>query len=288
VGRSSDRHDPTERDVVWVGFGAHHVVVKSSVPGVGAELFRTFGPMACDAPTGLEAGCLEAVLDAAGVRIIGSPDGTDPLTVAPDWAPRELYHATVKLLMRARPDLVWVHAGVAAYGNRAYLFAGPSGQGKSTLVGALLDRGWTYLSDEFAAIGAAGIVHPFPLAPRRRVHDGSFVLLDEADALRGLRKVDVEFPPGAVGRRPVPLERIYFLRYSPSIAAVEQTRSTPAQAVLELLRNSLNMTSDREREIALLAQIAGGVPSLLHIGYPSVEAAAAAVHAAAASRSASA
>jgi len=51
-----------------------------------------------------------------------------------------------------------------------------------------------------AAIDASlGAVHPFPLAPRRRVHDGDFVPLDDGDAIRTLRKEAVDFP--AQGKR---------------------------------------------------------------------------------------
>ena len=240
--------------------------------------------MVIHGPVGTPAGQLDAVPDEGRIRIVGAPDAADPLTVHQDWAPRELYHATLKLLMLARQDLVWIHAGVAAHEDRAYLFAGPSGQGKSTLVGALLDRGWTYFSDEIAAIDCgAGTVYPFPLAPHRRVHDGEFVLLDSVAAVRGLRKVAVEFPPHAVGQRPSPLERLCFLRYAPATGTVQEAPCTPAQAVLELLDNSLNITSNREREIAFLAQLVSRVPAV-QISYPSAEAAAATVHDRAVSR----
>jgi hypothetical protein len=245
---------------------------------VAAELRTLLGPMVIRGPAGTPAGWLDAVPDDGSIRIVGAPDAAEPLNVEPDWAPRELYHATLKLLMLARQDLVWIHAGVAAYGDRAHLFAGPSGQGKSTLVGTLMDRGWTYFSDEIAAIDCgSAMVHPFPLAPHRRVHDGGFVLLEPVAAIRGLRKVAVEFPPHAVGQRPLPLERICFLRYAPESGTIHEAPCTPAQAVLELLGNSLNISSNREREIAFLAQLVSRVPAV-QVSYPSAEAAAARVH----------
>ena len=276
--------DPSTREVIHVGFGSHHVVVRSASPQVAADLRTLLGPMVVSGPVGTPAGKLEAVPDAGGFRIIGAPDAAEPLTVEPDWAPRELYHATLKLLMLARQDLVWIHAGVAAHEDRAHLFAGPSGQGKSTLVGALLDRGWTYFSDEIAAIDCgSGAVHPFPLAPHRRVHDGEFVRLEAVEAVRGLRKVAVAFPPHAVGQRPLPLERLCILRYAPETNTIHEAPCTPAQAVLELLGNSLNITANREREIAFLAQLVSVVP-VVQISYPSAEAAAATVHSRAVAR----
>jgi hypothetical protein len=120
-------------------------------------------------------------------------------------------------------------------------------------------------------------VHPFPLAPHRRVHDGEFLLLDGLGAVLELPKIAVELSPHAVGRHPLPLERICFLRYSPAVTAVQETRMSPAQSVLELLRNSLSIKPDRAREIALLAQLVSPLPSI-DFRFPSPEAAAAWVH----------
>jgi hypothetical protein len=60
----------------------------------------------------------------------------------------------------AAPDRIFVHAGVVAVGDRAILLPGMSFAGKSTLVAALVSTGATYLSDEFAVLDAAGLVHP--------------------------------------------------------------------------------------------------------------------------------
>ena len=109
------------------------------------------------------------------------------------------------------------------------------------------------------------------------MHDGEFVLLGEVAAVRGLRTVAVEVPPHAVGQRPLPLQRLCFLRYTPATDTIHEAPCTPAQAVLELLGNSLNITSNREREIAFLAQLVSRVPAV-QISYPSAEAAAATVH----------
>ncbi|MCH8851799.1 MAG: hypothetical protein IID41_04015 [Planctomycetes bacterium] len=58
-----------------------------------------------------------------------------------------------------------LHAGVMSYKNRAVVFTGKSGTGKSTLAAALLARGWSYLCDEFALIEPKTLlVYPFPKA----------------------------------------------------------------------------------------------------------------------------
>ncbi len=58
-----------------------------------------------------------------------------------------------------------LHAGVMSFHDRAVVFTGKSGTGKSTLAAALLARGWSYLCDEFALIEPSSLlVYPFPKA----------------------------------------------------------------------------------------------------------------------------
>lgn len=76
------------------------------------------------------------------------------------------------------PD-VFVHAAVASRGGRALIMPGRSGAGKTTLVTALALGGWSYLSDEVAAVGPDGAVvrpYPRPLA----LEPGSWELVPEA------------------------------------------------------------------------------------------------------------
>jgi hypothetical protein len=275
-------------ETIHVGFGPHHVVVHSAVPAVSDDLRRAFGPMQIDGPAGIEAGAIDVTSAADGVSVHASAAEEGPRIVDPDWAPREVYHEAIKLLMRVRTDLVWIHAGVAAWQGRAFLFVGPSGQGKSTLVAALLERGWSYFSDEIGAIDAeTGCALPFPLLPRRRVHDGALLPPEDLLAIRRLPKVDVEFSPEAIGRQPLPIARICFLRFEPKSTAVSEQPVTPAESVLDLLRNSLALEPDRKREIASLAQLVGRVPSA-RLSYPSADAAAAWVHDAVVANAASA
>jgi hypothetical protein len=269
-------------EILHVQFGGHCVTVSSALPAVTVEFRSAFGPMLARGPTGAPAGHLEVIAVGDGIRILGSEFADSPPTEDPAEAARELFHAAVKLLMLARQDLVWLHAGVAALGDRAYVFCGPSGQGKSTLVGALLDRGWTYFSDEIAAIDAtAGVVHPFPITPHRRVSEGA--LLEDVEDVRRLPKIAVDLPPAAVGRRPIPIAGVYFLRYEPTASAILESPCSPAQAVLEMLQNSLSISTDREREIELLARLVSQV-SITQVTYARPEEAASRVDAAVSAR----
>ena len=68
----------------------------------------------------------------------------------------------VTLLALARSEQIAIHAGVASRAGRAVLLPAPPDSGKSTLTAALVMRGWSFLSDEVAALDEDGRVHPFP------------------------------------------------------------------------------------------------------------------------------
>ena len=71
------------------------------------------------------------------------------------------------------PQFVFVHAGAVGWRGRAILVPGSSLSGKTTLTAALLERGATYLSDEYAVLDERGRVHPYaqPLAVRETPND---------------------------------------------------------------------------------------------------------------------
>jgi hypothetical protein len=62
-------------------------------------------------------------------------------------------------------DVLALHAGAVADGGRAILLPGPPESGKTTLVGALVQGGAGYLSDEAALVDmVTGRLHPYPRA----------------------------------------------------------------------------------------------------------------------------
>lgn len=61
------------------------------------------------------------------------------------WLLQAVKYEVVMGLVRARPDLLWFHAGAVAFDTGAVVFAAPGGGGKSTLVAWLCQQGWRYI-----------------------------------------------------------------------------------------------------------------------------------------------
>jgi hypothetical protein len=80
---------------------------------------------------------------------------------------------------------VFVHAGTVGIGGRAVVVPGRSGTGKSTLVAALVRRGATYYSDEYAVFDERGRVHAYPKPLSMRAEDGSAVKVDLGPPIAG-------------------------------------------------------------------------------------------------------
>lgn len=66
------------------------------------------------------------------------------------------------------PGYLFVHAGVVACTEGVVMIPGRTYSGKSVLVRALLDQGYTYFSDEYALVSPEGLIAPFPRPLRVR------------------------------------------------------------------------------------------------------------------------
>lgn len=101
------------------------------------------------------------ILDWDGMRFDVSPNrivvDTDniPAAVIP------LLQAVWSVLLSARSREA-LHASVLAWDGRAVAIAGPSGSGKSTVALALLDHGWSLVSDDLLTLDEGGHALPGP------------------------------------------------------------------------------------------------------------------------------
>jgi hypothetical protein len=127
------------------------------------------------------------------------------------------------------PDLIFVHAGVVARDDRAFVFPGNSFAGKSTLVEALVRRGAAYYSDEFAVIDSEGLVQPYatPLALRHLQVNGDALGERSAESLGG-----------TAGTARVPIGLAVVTYYAPG-SSWNPRRLSRGEAALALLANAV-------------------------------------------------
>jgi hypothetical protein len=142
------------------------------------------------------------------------------------------------------PRRTFVHAGVVGWNGRAIVIPGRSGNGKSSLVRALVRAGAIYYSDEFAVLDERGRVHPYPIPLAIRPgRDGAPRM-----------KYRVEEIGGVAGARPLPVGLVLITRF------VSGSRFRPrpisaGRAVLELLANTLPARRRPERVLDTLTQV---------------------------------
>lgn len=240
----------SERDL-YVEFDGRQLIVRSDVPGIRDYVARQFGNMLVSALT-LEAGTLDVFRNGDGFAIRSAESMEFPYSTLEQILP--LVKDEVHLqFMRARPDLLWLHAGAVESGGTALLLSGTSGQGKSTLATLLCEREWSYLSDDIAPVRMnADEVLPFPQAPTRRIHPGREVTAEEMGAIA--REL-VQLPPERIRRVPAPIRGIVFIRYSKG-APARLTALSRGAAALEILRNSTNLVDHKGAAVSRAAAMA--------------------------------
>ncbi len=194
----------------------------------------------------------------------------DPAVKFDETAPLAFSAAFTREVADRTPYLA-VHAGVVSGNGGAIVIPGGSGLGKSTLVAALVQVGFGYLSDEMAAVDADGSVHAFPRP----------ISLDAtACELLGLPRPvaadEVTLLPaslGTLGPAHAPVTTILLVERGVPLSI---SPAAPSEAAAAMIRHSFN---HYRRPAASLAAIAALVrtAAVLRVGYPSAPALAAAL-----------
>jgi hypothetical protein len=166
-------------------------------------------------------------------------------------------------------DHVFVHAGVVAVGDRALVMPGETFCGKSTLVAALVAKGATYYSDEYAVLDKTGAVHPY--ARRLSIRD-----VDGGSGWGHRRSV--EELGGIAGTSPARPVVIALTAYV-SGERWEPQRRNPGIGALALWRNSFVSTERPEESMKVLTRAAADAQVLEGKRGEAVETAAALMHA---------
>ncbi len=139
------------------------------------------------------------------------------------------------------PEHIFVHAGVVAVRGRAVVVPGFTFTGKTTLIRALVEAGAVYYSDEFAAIDADGLVHPYPKPLSIRHGDGTGRTTETSAAALG----------ADIGCAPAPVGLVAITSYRPGARLNPEPLASGA-ALLALLGHTIPARTRPQQSIAAL------------------------------------
>jgi hypothetical protein len=142
---------------------------------------------------------------------------------------------------------VFLHAGVVAWKGGAILIPGRSYSGKSRLVEALVRRGATYYSDEYALLDARARVHSYATPLSRRDESGR------------AQRVSPESLGGPDARPAVPVRKVVLTRYRAG-ADWKPRKLTPGRALLGLLDHAIPARRRPQDVLAALQRIVASAP----------------------------
>jgi hypothetical protein len=145
---------------------------------------------------------------------------------------------------------VFVHAGVVGVDGRLLVVPGPSFSGKSALTAALVERGATYFSDEYAVLDPTGLVHPYPRALSLRPEDHRFGT-----------PTTVEELGGQAAEGPGRIALIALTRYVPG-AQWGPRRQGPGVGALGLLTNAVPARSRTTESMDVITRAVGNASVL--------------------------
>lgn len=238
-----------------VAFGERVVVVRADDPAVLDALEHIFSMMPAPV-SGQTVGELEVCREDDRYVVRGSCDGTvEARSLA--LAVRCARYSVIQLLMNARLDLLWFHAGAAVFRERAVLFPGPPGGGKSTLVTGLCARRWSYLSDEIAPLDPrCHTVLPFPQAPVVRQYPGREM---PPEWVRSANKTSPGLRPDSLCREPRPVAAVVCLSYRRD-ARAELAVGSSATTALRLLEQCPNALRHGEMAVSYVCALVQRVP----------------------------
>ncbi len=143
---------------------------------------------------------------------------------------------------KLRPDLYFVHAAVLELDGRALALVAPSGYGKSTTTWGLLHHGFKYVSDELAPVDPSMMqVHPFPHALcLKEVPPDEYPLPKETIYTSCTAHVPPKCLPCETTAEIIPLETIFFIRFTGEISEPMLKPIGKAEATARLFTNALN------------------------------------------------
>lgn len=240
---------------LYITFGQHQVLVETEILDVHTTLRRWFYAMLELQPSSIIHQV--RIKRSAGNYIMQSGETVHEVSCE-QWLLQAVKYEVIMGLIRARPDLLWFHAGAVAFDTGAVVFAAPGGGGKSTLVAWLCQQGWRYLSDDVLPLElTTGNILPFPQTPRVRHNTGELVA---SDRLSEVPKFDVTLDLDLICRSPLPIRALVFPSFDRQISA-QILPYSPGTAALELLRNCINFTDHKQAAVQQICEIVKHLPA---------------------------
>ena len=235
---------PTE--IALETFGVH-VTVSVDAPSL-LPLVRALLPPGWREPDGSLPGARFALITVDGGRVAVMQDGREISAASPVDVAVEALDAIIRLhIAQYAAGWTFVHAGAVAVAGQAIVLPGRSFAGKTTLVRALIEQGADYLSDEYAAFDAEGLVHPYPKPLSIRPGDGTRRAVDTPAASLGASTADRATPVGLVAAT----HYVEHARWAPK-------QRTPAEGALLLLEHAVAARDDPPRVLRDLRAAVGG------------------------------
>lgn len=176
-----------------------------------------------------------------------------------------LVTAVSRLALDADPDHLHLHCAAVASRERGLLISAPSGTGKTTLAGALVQRGWAYVSDESVAIDTTSTtVTGFPKPLMVKPGGGHLLLGLESARIPFDADLDMwwHLPAGAIassvltGVQPHAVVILHRLLEGQVSTAPRLERLHPADAVVALMEQTMDSERfgpDAAEALAMLA-----------------------------------
>lgn len=239
-----------------IGFGGNQVSVFLPDYRVSDKVRILFGAMVEEEESNI-IGAI-SVRESHGGFTLQKNDEADLLDCSPYEIMNALRSSATTMLIDSRPDLLWVHAGAVSSRDRAVLFLGANGMGKSTLVMHLCSAGWGYLSDDLAPLDLdAEKVLPFPQTPRVREHPGREI---PRERLHELNKIKLVLSPETISKKSAVIRGIFFPEYS--VAGPTELKPCPKSlAVLGLIRNAVNFDVHDSETVRKLCSLVEKLPT---------------------------
>ncbi len=172
--------------------------------------------------------------------------GTDIIVEAEPGAPESgiaifVVGTVFGILLHQREHIV-LHASTVRVNDRAVLFCGPSGMGKSTMAAALGERGFDLVTDDLCVITTtAGVPHVQPDGRLIRLWAETIDKLDLAGRRRAAVRGEIEkyyVEPASSVLKPLPLGAVYLLREArpPHSAGIQ--RPNAVDAIMAIRRSA--------------------------------------------------